>query len=259
MEDLLEYQWEEQWANGWERQGQEKKDDMGQHTMIDLDYYGTIEELMEVGSLFDAGIMTIPSCNVRKRPYILALLIQIKLVIAIEVADKLRQEFLGTLRTRESNKRLNLSVDAFSKMKKLRLLKVLCLSNCDGLKYLSNELRLLDWERFPLRSLPSGFQPDNLVALLLQYSCIEQLWKGTRKIGGNGFSRGGIGMPATKSWKNKSTCNTQDLWDSPERFFFLYQYQYAFSIYLVNWEQESKSLVLRRADMPILNALIYLS
>ncbi|KAK8633486.1 hypothetical protein V6N13_014331 [Hibiscus sabdariffa] len=65
MEDLLEYQWEEQWANGWERQGQEKKDDMGQHTMIDLDYYGTIEELMEVGSLFDAGIMTIPSCNVR--------------------------------------------------------------------------------------------------------------------------------------------------------------------------------------------------
>ncbi|KAK8501747.1 hypothetical protein V6N11_000213 [Hibiscus sabdariffa] len=83
---------------------------------------------------------------------------------------------------RESNKRLNLSVDAFSKMKKLRLLKVLCLSNCDGLKYLSNELRLLDWERFPLRSLPSGFQPDNLVALLLQYSCIEQLWKGTRPL-----------------------------------------------------------------------------
>ncbi|KAL4379498.1 hypothetical protein GQ457_02G037380 [Hibiscus cannabinus] len=83
---------------------------------------------------------------------------------------------------RESNKRLNLSVDAFSKMKKLRLLKVLCLSNCDGLKYLSNELRLLDWERFPLRSLPSGFQPDNLVALLLQHSCIEQLWKGTRRL-----------------------------------------------------------------------------
>ncbi|KAK8501746.1 hypothetical protein V6N12_002482 [Hibiscus sabdariffa] len=83
---------------------------------------------------------------------------------------------------RESNKRLNLSVDAFSKMKKLRLLKVLCLSNCDGLKYLSNELRLLDWKGFPLRSLPSGFQPDNLVALLLQYSCIEQLWKGTRPL-----------------------------------------------------------------------------
>ncbi|KAK8573638.1 hypothetical protein V6N13_009726 [Hibiscus sabdariffa] len=83
---------------------------------------------------------------------------------------------------REPNKRLNLSVDAFSKMKKLRLLKVLCLSNCDGLTYLSNELRLLDWKGCPLRSLPSSFQPDNLVALLLQYSHIKQLWKGTRPL-----------------------------------------------------------------------------
>ncbi|XP_039032200.1 TMV resistance protein N-like [Hibiscus syriacus] len=83
---------------------------------------------------------------------------------------------------RESNKTLNLSVDAFLKMKRLRLLKVLCFSNCDGLKYLSNELRLLDWKGFPLRSLPSGFQPDNLVALLLQYSRIEQLWKGNRPL-----------------------------------------------------------------------------
>ncbi|XP_039032243.1 TMV resistance protein N-like isoform X1 [Hibiscus syriacus] len=48
---------------------------------------------------------------------------------------------------RESNKTLNLSVDAFSKLKRLRLLKVLCLSNCDGLKYLSNEL--LDWKGCP--------------------------------------------------------------------------------------------------------------
>ncbi|KAG4123264.1 hypothetical protein ERO13_D11G316500v2 [Gossypium hirsutum] len=83
---------------------------------------------------------------------------------------------------RESSKMLNLSVDAFSKMKKLRLLKVLCLSNCDDLKFLSNELRLLDWKRCPLRSLPSSFQPDNLVALLLPYSRIQQLWKGNRPL-----------------------------------------------------------------------------
>ncbi|KAL4352949.1 hypothetical protein GQ457_06G025710 [Hibiscus cannabinus] len=79
---------------------------------------------------------------------------------------------------RESKRVLNLNVDAFSKMKKLRLLKVLCLSNCDDLKYLSNELRLLDWMGYPLRFLPPSFQPDNLVALLLSYSHIEQLWKG---------------------------------------------------------------------------------
>ncbi|XP_039044149.1 disease resistance protein RUN1-like isoform X2 [Hibiscus syriacus] len=78
---------------------------------------------------------------------------------------------------RESKKMLNLNVDALSKMKKLRLLKVLCLSNCDDLKYLSGELRLLDWTGYPLRFLPPSFQPDNLVALLLPYSRIEQLWK----------------------------------------------------------------------------------
>ncbi|KAB2059671.1 hypothetical protein ES319_A11G322300v1, partial [Gossypium barbadense] len=82
----------------------------------------------------------------------------------------------------ESSKMLNLSPDAFSNMKKLRLLKVLCLSNCNYLKYLSNELRLLDWKGCLLRSLPSSFQPDNLVALLLPYSCIEQLWKENRPL-----------------------------------------------------------------------------
>ncbi|XP_039059057.1 TMV resistance protein N-like [Hibiscus syriacus] len=43
---------------------------------------------------------------------------------------------------------------------------------------LPNELRLLDWMGYPLRFLPPSFQPDNLVALLLQYSRIEQLWRG---------------------------------------------------------------------------------
>ncbi|MBA0742630.1 hypothetical protein Gogos_015669, partial [Gossypium gossypioides] len=75
------------------------------------------------------------------------------------------------------NKTLTLSADAFLKMKRLRLLKVLCCSNCCDFTYLSNELRLLDWTRYPLKSLPSSFQPKNLVALLLSYSNIEQLWK----------------------------------------------------------------------------------
>ncbi|XP_052483225.1 disease resistance-like protein DSC1 isoform X3 [Gossypium raimondii] len=69
-----------------------------------------------------------------------------------------------------------------SQNEKLRLLKVLCLLNCDDLKFLSNELRLLDWKGCPLRSLPSSFQPDNLVALLLSYSRIQQLWKGNRPL-----------------------------------------------------------------------------
>ncbi|TYI58400.1 hypothetical protein E1A91_D11G355100v1, partial [Gossypium mustelinum] len=83
---------------------------------------------------------------------------------------------------RESSKMLNLCADTFSKMKNLRLLKVLCQTNCDDLKYLSNELRLLYWTGYLLRCLPSSFQPNNLVALLLPYSRIKLLWKGNRPL-----------------------------------------------------------------------------
>ncbi|XP_039044428.1 TMV resistance protein N-like [Hibiscus syriacus] len=79
---------------------------------------------------------------------------------------------------REPNKMLNLNAGVVSKTTKLRLLRVLCHSNCDEFKYLPNELRLLDWMGYPLRFLPPSFQPDNLVALLLPYSRIQQLWKG---------------------------------------------------------------------------------
>ncbi|XP_022717114.1 TMV resistance protein N-like [Durio zibethinus] len=75
-------------------------------------------------------------------------------------------------------KSLTLSANAFLKMKKLRLLKAFYLPNSHDLKYLSNELRLFEWHGYPLKSLPSSFQPDNLVALLVPYSRIQQLWKG---------------------------------------------------------------------------------
>lgn len=46
-------EFEEQWANGkvqgWETEGQENGHVPAEHTVIDLDYYSTIEELMEVG------------------------------------------------------------------------------------------------------------------------------------------------------------------------------------------------------------------
>ncbi|XP_022734265.1 TMV resistance protein N-like [Durio zibethinus] len=82
----------------------------------------------------------------------------------------------------EQNKTFTLNADAFLNMKKLRLLKVFYLPITQDLKNLSNELRLLDWSGYPFRSLPSSFQPDNLVALLLPYSHIEQLWKGNRPL-----------------------------------------------------------------------------
>ncbi|TYG47508.1 hypothetical protein ES288_D11G344800v1 [Gossypium darwinii] len=77
----------------------------------------------------------------------------------------------------EMNKTLTLNADAFLKMKRLRVLRVIYYSNCRDLIYLSNELRLLDWTGFPLKNLPSSFQPENLVALLLSHSNTEQPWK----------------------------------------------------------------------------------
>ncbi|KAL4642426.1 hypothetical protein ACB092_02G017200 [Castanea dentata] len=47
-----------------------------------------------------------------------------------------------------------------------------------GLIYLSNELRALEWHGYPLKSFPNNFQPNKLVELRMHFCCIEQLWKG---------------------------------------------------------------------------------
>ena len=47
-----------------------------------------------------------------------------------------------------------------------------------GLNYLSNELRILDWHGYPLKSMPTNFQPNKLAELRMHFSNIKQLWKG---------------------------------------------------------------------------------
>lgn len=66
---------------------------------------------------------------------------------------------------------------AFSKMINLRLLKIRNVQLSQSLEYLSNELRLLKWYGYPLKSLPSSLQLDKTVELEMCCSCIEQLWK----------------------------------------------------------------------------------
>ncbi|XVF70303.1 hypothetical protein PTKIN_Ptkin11bG0150700 [Pterospermum kingtungense] len=83
---------------------------------------------------------------------------------------------------REQNMTFTLTTTVFLEMRKLRLLRVLSLPNCHDLKYLSSELRLFYWHGYPSKFLPSSFNPDNLVALLLPYSHIEQLWKDNRPL-----------------------------------------------------------------------------
>ncbi|TXG64972.1 hypothetical protein EZV62_011966 [Acer yangbiense] len=83
---------------------------------------------------------------------------------------------------------LHLNSDAFMRMQRLRFLKFYsCHYNkgkkendkvqlCEGLEELPDELRYLHWHRYPLRSLPSKFKPENLVDLQMHHSNVEYLW-----------------------------------------------------------------------------------
>ncbi|KAF3952791.1 hypothetical protein CMV_021685 [Castanea mollissima] len=68
---------------------------------------------------------------------------------------------------KRKNMKLNLE-----KMRNLKYLKVRNVI-CEDLESLPNGLRLLDWNEFPLSSLPSAFEPKNLVVLNMQQSLIK--------------------------------------------------------------------------------------
>ena len=72
------------------------------------------------------------------------------------------------------------SPEAISQMYNLKFLGI------DGIfhdpQHLPNSLRVLCWRSYPSNSLPSTFQPDELVMLCLPESKIEQLWIGIKVI-----------------------------------------------------------------------------
>jgi len=75
----------------------------------------------------------------------------------------------------------HLESKVFSKMIKMRLLKVGDMGNVklpQGLNFLSNELRIIEWHGYPLSSMPTNFQPNKLVKLKMHCSSIKRLWNG---------------------------------------------------------------------------------
>ncbi|KAG8639892.1 disease resistance protein RUN1 isoform X2 [Manihot esculenta] len=70
----------------------------------------------------------------------------------------------------------------FSKMKYLRLLILQNAFVFHDLEYLSNELRYLEWHKYPFKSFPSTFQPNKLVELNMQHSKLKQLWKAVKPL-----------------------------------------------------------------------------
>ncbi|KAG6737775.1 hypothetical protein POTOM_059305 [Populus tomentosa] len=65
-------------------------------------------------------------------------------------------------------------------MSRLRLLRIRNACFDSGPEYLSNELRFLEWRYYPSKSLPSSFQPENLVEVHLCYSNLRQLRLGNK-------------------------------------------------------------------------------
>ncbi|KAJ6290516.1 hypothetical protein OIU78_026288 [Salix suchowensis] len=74
------------------------------------------------------------------------------------------------------------NMKAFSKMSKLRLLKINNVQLSEGPKDLSHKLRFLEWHFYPSKSMPTSLQVDELVELHMPNSSIEQLWYGHKNL-----------------------------------------------------------------------------
>ncbi|XP_030934007.1 TMV resistance protein N-like isoform X1 [Quercus lobata] len=81
--------------------------------------------------------------------------------------------FLGT-------KGAHWNPESFSKMNRLKLLIIEDPYLMYEPKNLPNGLRYLNWCGYPSKSLPTSFQPDELIELHMCFSNIEQLWTGAK-------------------------------------------------------------------------------
>ncbi|KAJ1408086.1 P-loop containing nucleoside triphosphate hydrolase [Sesbania bispinosa] len=75
-----------------------------------------------------------------------------------------------------------LMVEVLSKMSHLRLLILHEVKFSGSLNCLSNKLKYVDWHEYPFMYLPSSFQPNQLVELILKDSNIKQLWEGKKHL-----------------------------------------------------------------------------
>ena len=70
-----------------------------------------------------------------------------------------------------------LSVDALSNMINLRLLRLRNVKFSGALDNLPSELRHVSWYQYPFTTLPSSFQSNTLVQLIMPESNMTEVWK----------------------------------------------------------------------------------
>ncbi|GAU48636.1 hypothetical protein TSUD_86190 [Trifolium subterraneum] len=73
-----------------------------------------------------------------------------------------------------------LRADGLAQMSRLKLLRLFGLNFSGSLNFLSSELEYLNWNKYPFTCLPSRFESDKLVELILRGSSIRKLWEGTK-------------------------------------------------------------------------------
>lgn len=109
-------------------------------------------------------------------------IILIEIFYNFQGTEKVLSISLGTGEVDE----LYLHENAFRGMRNLRFLKVYSSSRLDTIKlqlpesfdYLPPKLKLLRWDEYPMRCMPSKFRPENLVELKMENSKLEKLWEG---------------------------------------------------------------------------------
>ncbi|XP_024161541.1 disease resistance protein RUN1 isoform X1 [Rosa chinensis] len=69
--------------------------------------------------------------------------------------------------------KVRVNAKSFSMMNRLRYLVIKNGNLPNGLECLPNSLRILNWTGYPLKSLPSDFNPEKLLELNMCHSCIE--------------------------------------------------------------------------------------
>ncbi|PRQ44688.1 putative winged helix-turn-helix DNA-binding domain, toll-like receptor [Rosa chinensis] len=72
--------------------------------------------------------------------------------------------------------------ECFSKMPKLMFLEFHNLIISSGPKSLPNSLIILNWNRYPSKSLPAGFRPNILAELKMQENNLVRLWDGRQDL-----------------------------------------------------------------------------
>ncbi|KAL3515782.1 hypothetical protein ACH5RR_022684 [Cinchona calisaya] len=139
----------------------------------------------------------------------------------LAVLPSISSENLINLSQDSVNNKLNLEIDAFAKMNKLRILQLSYVQLTTNYEELPCTITWLSWQGFPSSSIPNSFPLENLVALDMRYSSLVQFWKGNKflrllKILNLSHSHGLVETPDFTLLPNLETLILKDCGSLPE-------------------------------------------